>query len=270
MKVVLIVFLVAFGIALLFGIIFLICNSIKCNRLVKNFSACNCIVYGKKGTGKDLVFQYVINKRKRPYYANLSYGGDFTPVSIKSISVEPNTFDNLLNDDVKIIPKRFSENKDFYISDGGNYLPSQYDSKLNNLYPSLPIFYSLSRHLCNSNVHINTQSLSRPWKKLREQADYYVRVAHTLDLPFFLVTRVYTYDNYDTAEKNILPMKKSIGNKYNKAELNQFNATYGDISTMLIIQLKKSIKYDTRAFHKIFFGFDSPKKTKKTKKRVDK
>lgn len=258
-----IVFLILSAIAAIALAVFLVIAYLTKKRIAREFSRCNVIVYGKKGNGKDLLFQAIINKRKRPYFANISYGGDYTNVWANEISVAPNTYEKFIKNDVEVIEKVFPDRKDFYLSDGGIILPSQYDSKLYNAFPSLPIFYALSRHLTNSNVHINTQNLGRVWKALREQADYYVRCRGVIHLPHFLIIKTTEYDTYESAEKNLLPIKNRFGNKYSKAEVDQFNATNGFIQNGFVIVRKKSIKYDTRAYHKIIYGCEAPTNRKR-------
>lgn len=54
--------------ALIFAVIALIVLVIKCIKgkrfVIRQFERCNCIVFGKKGTGKDLLFNLAINGRK--------------------------------------------------------------------------------------------------------------------------------------------------------------------------------------------------------------
>ena len=185
--------------------------------LIKCFSEENCIIFGAKGAGKDLINNKVINARKTDCYANIPYNKDYCTVrSIKAFSVEPNTFENILNDDIKVIKKENKEQCDMYISDGGIILPSQYSNQLIKNYPSLPIYYALSRHLTNSNIHINTQYLGRVWDKLREQAGFYIRAVHTTKLSIkdrnekehgFLITDFIVYDNYQSALSKLQPFE---------------------------------------------------------------
>lgn len=53
----------------------------------------------------------------------------------------------------------------------------------------MPIFYALSRHLYNNNIHVNVQNLGRLWLKLREQADSFIRVLGTTDRGSYLLVR---------------------------------------------------------------------------------
>lgn len=251
---------------LLFLIIFFVKNHLKVKEMVKEFKRSNVIVYGKKGTGKDLIFNYVINKRKDTYYSNIDYGGDYKYIETGELTTG-NTYLDFIQDDIKVIEKDdLREGKDIYLSDCGIILPSQYDSSLHKIFPSFSSYYALSRHLYNSNVHCNTQSLSRVWKALREQADYYVNTRFTIHLFGLLVTKVYTYDNYPSAEKNIRPykLKKGLNDRTAQELYQEFESVNGVIKSMYVIQKAKDIKYDTRAYHSYIFGypFNKPKKAK--------
>ena len=241
----------ALSIGLLVLIIWLIKQHLFRKEVIHNFKKRNVIVDGKKGSGKDIVFQNVINARKDFYYSNISYGGKHKIISCNDISVYPNTYDNFINDNVVKVKRTFKEGKDIYISDGGIYLPSYMDSKLYKQYPSFPIYYALSRHLYNQNIHINTQNFNRVWKAIREQADFFIHVHKTIKLPFLLITKCTTYDKYESAIKYLTPVKKRFMNKYSTAELDIYNATNGEIKQGYIITWKHSIKYNTRAFEKI-------------------
>lgn len=219
--------------------------------ILKNFKTCNVIVYGKKGTGKDLVFQKVINKRKDKYYSNISYGGKYKHVSLKDVAIPKNTYINFINDKVEKCDRFFTEKKDIYISDIGIFLPSQMDSTLHKTFPSMPIFYALSRHLYNNNIHCNVQNIERGWKALREQADFFINTRYTIKLPFFLITKVVTYEKYQSAIQYLQPLNSRILNKYSKAKVDEYNAINGNIKIGYIIQRKSKLKYNTRAFEKV-------------------
>lgn len=219
--------------------------------LLDNFKINNVIVAGKKGKGKDMLFQYVINKRKKFYYSNISYGGKHKIIKPREISCEPNNYLSLINETIEKQPHNFKEGADIYLSDGGNILPSQYDSTLHKKFTSMPLYYALSRHLYGSNIHVNVQNFDRLWKALREQADFYIQVKSTRKILGFYITRFYTYDRYDSARNNLLPMKKRMFNKFSKAQYDLYTAQNGEIRKMYIIQRKKDLKYDTRAYEKI-------------------
>lgn len=243
-----------FGILVLFLLIFCVRAHFFGKRIVREFKRCNVIVDGKKGTGKDVLFQYVINKRDEHYYSNISYGHKFTQITPKDCSIAPNTYKEFISGQVVPLKQRFYEKEDFYFSDGGTFFPNYQDGILNNVYPSLPLMYALSRHVCDSNIHVNVQNCGRLWKKLREQADFFVHCVMTIKIPFFLIIRCYTYDKMESAIMNLRPVKRRMFNKYDKAEKDIYDATNGEIKAGFVIVRKKSIKYDTRAFEKMVYG----------------
>lgn len=253
-----------------FGVLPIFISLISKVSLIKIFNKNNVIVFGKKGTGKDLLFQYVINSRHQKHFSNISFSKDTSNICLKDLELKNNTYDNFINNDIFFEEKKEQfEGKDFYISDIGIMLPSQYDTKLYKSYPSFPIFYALSRHLYNSNVHCNTQNLNRVWKALREQADTYIKCIG-VDTPFFLSLfgflriNFIIYDKYESAEKSLLPLPYGFMNKFLNANAKQYYATNGDIKKCYVLINKKSIHYDTRAFHEVVFGY----KFKKTSKHI--
>ena len=247
-----ILIIIAVAIPILIGIVWLISNHLTNKNTLWNFKHCNVLVGGKKGTGKDLLFQWVINKRKDYYYSNLSYGGFYKNISLKQVSCEPNDYNKIVNDKIEKQPHALKENKDIYISDIGVFLPSYMDSKLYSKFPSMPVFYALSRHLYNCNVHCNSQNIERGWKALREQADFYIQVKRTYKIfNWLFITKYYSYDKYESAKQNLLPIKTRLLNKFSKAEVDKYYATNGEIRKGYIFQTKKNLHYDTRAFEKI-------------------
>lgn len=247
------IIIILISILLILTIVILCIKNAMVNRnTLWNFKHCNVIVAGKKGTGKDILFNWVIKKRKDFYYSNISYGRKHKIITLKEVSCMPNTYYNLINDKVERQPHMFKEGKDIYISDIGNFLPSYMDSTLYKYFPSMPLFYSLSRHLYNNNVHCNTQNIERGWKALREQADFYIQVKRTHKLfGILFITKYYSYDRYESAKQNLLPIKTRLLNKYSKAEVDLYKATNGEIQKGYIFQWKWSLKYNTRAFEKV-------------------
>lgn len=255
-----ILFIILF-LGLFFLIIILLKNHFKLKKVVYAFKNSNVIVFGAKGTGKDLLFQWIIRKRHEKYFSNIPYGYKYKHIDLKDVSVAPNTYETFINGDItKVKRDKNREGKDIYISDGGIYLPSQMDTKLYKSYPSFPIYYALSRHLYNSNIHVNTQNLTRVWKSLREQADYYILCVQTIKIGFILITRFISYDRYESAEKKLRPMTSRVLNKYSKAEYDVYTATNGDIHKAFIFQFSWNIKYDTRFFKKVIFNKKREKK----------
>lgn len=154
-----------------------------------------------------------------------------------------NTFEDCIQNTIEKLDPQFEEGKDIYISDGGIYLSSQYDSALNKLYPSMPIFYALSRHLYNNNIHVNVQNLGRLWLKLREQADSFIRVLGTTDRGSYLLVRAISYDNITAASNGLLPARDR-----------QYRATHGEITERRFRVYKSELNYDTRYFKDVFLN----------------
>lgn len=231
-------------------------------RLQKNakfiagkFQQGNVIVFGQKGKGKDLIFQKVIRLRKKPYFANVNYGYKYNYIKLSELALGENTYENFINDSVQQIEKKEDlEGADIYISDAGIYLPAQYHYLLDKKYKSLPIFYALSRHLYNNNVHVNVQALNRVWDKLREQADSYFKALRTVKVFGLLFTRVRYYETYQVANENRAPMRRRFLNKYSKALSDEYAAYNGLVFDMWIVQLSRNVRYDSRYFHRVVFG----------------
>lgn len=252
--------------------LFIIIIHIRCkitnSKLKDIFKNHSTIVFGAKGKGKDLLFQKVIYLKKDiPYLSNCNYGYKFNDVALKELSVKPNEYDNFIANKIeKITKNEFFEGKDYFLSDAGVYLPSQYDFLLHKNYPSLPIFYALSRHLYDMNIHMNTQNLTRPWKALREQADYYIFCNGKIKLLFGMICKIRFYDNYDSAYNKLLPVSSRLLNGFSKAEVDQFYATHGIVKNAIYYIRYKDIKYDTRIFHFKLFGYYFNKPKKKVKR----
>jgi hypothetical protein len=211
--------------------------------LINEFARCNVIVSGKIGSGKDVLFAHVIYLRAAPHYSNVSYDELTEVINLDSLSLFPNTFESCLSGDiVKVVP-RFEERRDFYISDGGVYLASQEDKALVTAYPSMPMFFALIRHLYDSHVHVNVQNIGRLWKKLREQADSYIRVLSTTEYDNYLLVKAISYDNYESAERGYTPSDKA-----------RDVMAHGEIKEHSFKVYKWELHYDTRYFRNVFFA----------------
>lgn len=259
MGVIFILILIALAI---FLIVVLLKHYFTSKRIINAFQTSNVIVTGKQGRGKDVLFAYVIEKRKQEHLSNLWYNDYSNVIAIKDIELKFNDYKTFISGEVKHEYKYdFFEGKDIYISDGGVYLPSQMDSLLHKEYKSLPIAFALERQLYNGHIHANCQCLERFWKALREQADYYVHLRKKpLNLPFFLVLFTREYDKYESAKQLLLPLGTLMFNKYSKAQKKQFDSTNGFIKNGLIIVPKRYLKYDSRWFHQVVFGYKAPRK----------
>ena len=175
-----VVIVIAIAIGLLILLIYCLFGLWHAHVVKNKFKECNVIVSGKKGTGKDLLFQLIISKRKREnYYANIDYGYKYHHIGLKDISVEPNTYLNFIDDDVKKIKKLHDDKEDIYISDGGIYLPSQYDSILYKKFPA--VHYAI--HLALSNDYNGvTQPYFYPETFFVEHSYNYISEQTLLDI----------------------------------------------------------------------------------------
>jgi hypothetical protein len=232
---------------------FIVRGRMNLSFMVKQFERNNVVVFGKKGAGKDMLFQQIINARNKFHYSNISYGKKTLPIVMNDISLWPNTYENMINGQIEKIKPNLNERYDIYISDAGVMLPSQYDWLLHKKYPSLPLLYALQRHLYASNMHVNVQSLGRVWKPIRELADGYIQCERVIWLGPIYIQFVTYYDRYNSAEQSLLPMKRRIINGMSDAIADQYIATNGLIKPMYLIGTKKRIKYDTRYFRNVFF-----------------
>jgi len=176
--------------------------------LVSEFRRCNVMVFGKKGSGKDVIFAHVIALRGEKHYANIPYDDNTEVIDLYELNVGGNTFKHCIDGNITPFPPRFDECCDVYISDGGIYLPSHFDKELEKIVPDMPSFFALSRHLYNNNVHINSQAVMRPWKKLREQADSYIQVLRSVSCGDCLLVSIKVYDKLTDAENEINPTAK--------------------------------------------------------------
>ena len=254
--------------AIVFLVISLIVFLVKCKNgeklLIKTFKKGNVIVTGHKGHGKDLLFSFITNKREEQgeqYYSTIQYSEAWKKISVKDLNISPNTYKSFLNGKVKKIPKTLEENRDIYIADAGLYLPSTYHQELCELYPSLPLFYAIQRHLYNSNTHCNVQNLERLWDKLREQADFYIECVDNYKIPFtkrtFIQKMIY-YDRYQSALDRVRPFKvdqRLLGKDKNQQALKRdFESKHGTVKYVYIINKLPEEHYDTRFFHEEVFG----------------
>lgn len=224
-------------------------------NIVKLFEDGNVCVQGKKGRGKDLLMSNVAVRRsnKYPYVSNVNYGG-------KWISFDPNRIDiynnylNFLNNNLNNYVYPYPDHTDIYISDAGVYFPSQYNGQLNNKFANFPIFFALSRHLGNCNVHINAQALNRVWDKIREQSDTYITTLGCKVLfGKIVIQKIRIHEKYESCLQNLPPfrMKVPLLNKDRiqnvKIEKERYYCQNGNIKECYLIYLNKS-KYDSRFF----------------------
>ena len=226
--------------------------------LAEQFRRCNVAVFGKKGTGKDLLFAHAIYLRRENHYANIPYDERTEVIPLKSIGVGGNDYMSILENNIQKIERGFVTGQDVYLSDAGTFFPSQYNEKLDKLYAGVPIFMALSRQLYQLNVHFNVQELSRVWNKIREQADCYIRVLKSRFNGAYVFIDTISYQQYNTAEKGVLPPLEP-SDKAERRELEEFTARNGEVVYRTFRMHRKEIKYDTYYFAKVFFNDENLK-----------
>lgn len=250
-------------------------------NIIRLFNDGNVIVAGHKGNGKDLLFQYVITKREKDgaiHAANIRYTEKTKLRPIDFYKLHNNDMYNFIGGNFNKEKKEFVEREDYYISDVGTALPSQYGKKLEKVFPTFPIVYALSRHLADFNIHCNVQNFGRVWDKLREQADYYVWCNWARVLGGrFAIQSVTIYDRYQSALANIQPYKckrRLFGlippKPEDYARANEHNAKYGTIRKYTFWHILPKQHYDTRYFHNAIYREPAPKIEKKGRKKKDK
>ncbi|CAA41651.1 unnamed protein product [Acholeplasma phage MV-L51] len=166
------------------------------------------------------------------------------------------------------------EGLDLFLSDVQTALPKQ-----TSFTHWLPVFFGLAGQLYNMLIIINSQEFERPWVKLRGQQDKYYRAIKTTpfnksfiqkyvwnEIPIlknYIFIKIRSYSELQSAQQNVLPFNAigliNEGSKHlvltaGQATKEQFEATYGEIKERTIVINKKHIMYDSRIFHKYFYG----------------
>ena len=87
--------------------------------LLSEFGRCNVMVFGKKGSGKDVIFAHVIALRGEKHYSNIPYDDNTEVIDLCEINAGDNTFEDCINGEIEKFEPRFDECCDIYISDVG-------------------------------------------------------------------------------------------------------------------------------------------------------
>lgn len=231
------------------------------NVVIKLFQRNNVIVFGVKGSGKDLLTGNVAVRRSLPYSSNVDYGGDYYPLDLPKLDLNGNIYRNFLDGDIRPYLHPLPEMCDIYISDAGIYFPAQYNGELNKRYPTYAALQALLRHLNDSALHVNVQALNRVWDKIREQADQYIlcRWCHVF-FKKIVMQRITVYEDYDAALKKVRPCRISVPWIGHKTEAriarDRFRQQFGIVKNRFLIYINKST-YDTRIFREILSGSKS-------------
>jgi hypothetical protein len=226
------------------------------------------------------------------YLSNIDYGYGVRQIDLTELKLKDEktgkliTYDDVLTGRVKkmlIIKNVDFEGLDLYISDAQIGLPNTEHNSLDKMFPWLPVFIALSGQLYNMNIVVNTQEYIRLWTKLRGQQDAYFRALKTVPLnkskvqkiwhhlPIlkkYIFIKVRYFEEQQSAEQNILPFKapavvdravKPLHLGAGLATKEQFDATYGKIKDLWTVIRIKDIRYDSRIYHEILFGYKAPK-----------
>lgn len=215
----------------------------------------NVCVTGLRGTGKDVLFGNVINRRNLPYLSNLDYGGAYHKLDFKILNLGGNTYDTMINNPL-FYEWEYPYDTDIYLSDVGVYFPAQYCNELNRKYPSVPYFLALSRQVAHNNVHFNVQNLNRAWDKLREQSDLYITCNWCKVIFGIVFQKITIYSKYQSCVDRVPPCRIKIPwfnkDRIQKAEIERehYRIAYGDVSSHILIYRNKS-QHDTYYFEKL-------------------
>lgn len=226
-------------------------NSLSKKFVVNLFDRGNVCVTGMRGRGKDVLFNYVIRRRAKPYISNVDYGGlkvdDFRPK--EQFGIGGNTAENFIEDNLIPYDYPYDDGIDYYVSDAGVYFPSQEFGLLNKKYRSMPIFQALSRHLGDCNVHFNAQNLNRVWDKIREQSDTYVLCRDcTWIFKKIVIMNVTVYDRMESCINRVRSFgKRPMLNRQKQLAYDSLVATHGNIRDFKMVFIHKG-NYDTRRF----------------------
>lgn len=238
-------------------------------KIIKLFEKGNVSVCGLRGDGKDMLFANVAVRRKGPYISNTDYGKQWIKFDPKLLDCN-NTYRNFLDNKIQKYVYPYPDGIDIYISDGGVYMPSQYQGDLCKQYPYIPTYMALSRHLGDNNVHFNVQNLNRMWDKVREQSDIFIRCTHCYPLqkyfkkwfklddnckwiPKLVIQRVIIYDKYQSAVDRVpvFSMRKPLLNRDRiqqwEIQKQNYDIVHGEVRSRILIYWNKS-NYNTRIF----------------------
>lgn len=235
--------------------LWLIFKCVSGRAFLKRVKKDSLIVFGKKGHGKTLLFSEMTRSDKKGYLSTTDFKHRKQEIiDYGAVNVSPNTWEDVLNNKItKINYKPSWEKKPIYLDDAGIFLPNFADSQLKKKYPSLPIAYAVWRHLYDSPIYINSQSVDRTYKLIREQADGFINCRGVVRFGPLAFIKCTYYDRINSAKNELTPMGSRLFNKFSKAEVDSFRAQNGTIKNFLIFAPKWRNKYDSRYFKSVFF-----------------
>lgn len=236
---------------LLFVVLFLFFKFFFDRLFLRRIIKDSLIIEGAKGHGKTLLLSEISRDcEKKGILSNIDLKRKKQElVKLKDLCCGDNSWEDFLNDEIRPFPKKDDwEGKTALLDDLGVFLPNYADSILKKKYPSLPVFYALSRHLYNMPIIGNCQRYDRPWKLLREQADGFIHCRKVLRFgPFAMILCTY-YEKASSLEEKLKPLKARILNKYSKAEVDEYKASNGEIRNFWVFAPTWRNRYDSRFF----------------------
>jgi hypothetical protein len=225
----------------------------RLKSIIEMFEKGNVLVYGVKGSGKDMLFGNVVVRRKKPYMSTVDYGGKFIPWDYAKIELAGNTYRNFISGKLKRFVCPLPDGTDVYVPDVGVMFPAQYCNEINRDYKSFGSYLALSRHLHLGAFHCNTQAIRRPYDKIREQADQYILCIECKVFGGWVYQKIRIYELYESADRKIPPFRlpRPWFNADRKQrwmmEKERYEQTYGYVRECVLFYRNRS-KYDTRIF----------------------
>ena len=238
---------------------------VSINEVKKWYLEHSVLVGGEKGAGKDVLQGNVIARIDRPYVSNIDYtkDGRFIPLNFKDIDCGGNTWKNFLTGKVNKYVPPFPDGTNVYISDLGIYLPSQYDSEIDEEVGELATYMALARHVCKGQVSGNAQNIERPWKKFREQCEVFIVCKWCYVIFGVVIAHFVKYERLQSAVDKVppFPFKEPIFIKRSDSinvelEKAKYQISHGEITPCTYICINKS-KHDDRAFKTILENGDA-------------
>lgn len=231
-----------------------IINFLNKRSIIKQFKRGNVLVSGLKGEGKDLLFCWIVNKRRENYISNVEYSSPkkkykWFKFNSKIMNIGGNTYENFMNNEIREWSYPYPDGIDYYISDAGVYFPAQNHKELDKNYKGAPLFEALLRHLGDCNFHTNSQRQNRVWDKIREQSDQFVVMKGAIVKLGFIFLKWTEYSKAESAETQLKKPKFGIG-KNGRMLKQSFEANNGTIKNRWMVG-KLPYSYDSRRFKKI-------------------
>ena len=216
----------------------------------KYFKKLSIMVCGKRGSGKDTLFSYIVYNKKNN--SNIKINKKTNVINLEQINIPNLSRKDLVNGKVGFA--NYEDYKQFenitLISDSGIYYPSFDDTQLKKDYPSFAISIAIWRHLYNSPLHFNCQVHDRLWKLLREQIEDIIKCLSCKRGLLYTKLKVRYYENANDCENNLKPLHKSF---WRNQEISIENSKRGLIQDFTLLIPNRMITHNTRAFKDIVF-----------------